>query len=93
MTQFPELQRRTFLTGAAATATGWLASSTNSQAGPQLQVPIWTREQGGPIVSPPYGVPSRFEDGIVRRPRATPPVPTAAATNAPTANSSRKRPI
>ena len=83
MTQSSDLQRRAFLTGAAAATTGWLASSSNSFAEPPLQVPVWTREQGAAIVSPPYGVPSRFEDGIVRRSRATPPIPTAASSGTP----------
>ncbi len=83
MTQPSDLQRRAFLTGAAAAAGGWLASSSESRAAPPLQVPLWTREQGAGIVSPPYGIPSRFEGGIVRRSRVTPPLPTAASSGTP----------
>lgn len=85
MTALPDLKRRGFLAGAASLAGGLVAGATvaRSEAAAPLQVPIWTREQGKGIVSPAYGVPSEFEKSVIRRPRAPPPIPTAASSGTP----------
>jgi sulfane dehydrogenase subunit SoxC len=48
-----------------------------------LSVPPWMKEQGHPILSPPYGVPSPFEKDVVRRYREVRATNTAATTFAP----------
>jgi sulfane dehydrogenase subunit SoxC len=40
-------------------------------------------EQGTPVASPPYGVPSPHERGVVRRPRVEVPFPTASSSGTP----------
>jgi sulfane dehydrogenase subunit SoxC len=76
--------RRSLLGGLAAATGGWLASGSRATAeGPPLQVPAWTRQQGSGVASPGYGIPSRFENGVVRRPRTPPPIPTAASSGTP----------
>jgi len=76
--------RRSLLGGLAAATGGWLASTNQSAAeDAPLQVPTWTREQGSAVATPAYGIPSRFESGIVRRPRTPPPIPTAASSGTP----------
>ncbi|MDU6731646.1 MAG: sulfite dehydrogenase, partial [Bradyrhizobium sp.] len=73
--------RRSLLGGLAAAAGGWIGTAGAAEG--RLQVPVWTRQQGSPVASPAYGVPSRFEDGIKRRPRTPPPIPTAASSGTP----------
>lgn len=46
-------------------------------------VPSWMREQGAPILTSPYGVPSPFEKEVVRRAREQRPTNTAATSFAP----------
>lgn len=41
------------------------------------------RVQGAPVLSPPYGVPSPFEAGVVRRARSRPRISTAASSTTP----------
>lgn len=41
-------------------------------------VPKWTLTQGEPILSPSYGKPSRFEDGVVRTPTDLTPTKTSS---------------
>ncbi len=48
--------------GAGATAAGALAGS-----GDGLGVPPWSKSLGKPVAANPYGLPSAFERGIVRR--------------------------
>jgi sulfane dehydrogenase subunit SoxC len=48
-----------------------------------LAVPEWTREQGRPILSAPYGMPSPFEKNVVRRAREKRATDTAATSFAP----------
>ncbi len=43
----------------------------------------WMHEQGAPVASPPYGVPSRFEKDVVRRPRVAAKLPTASSSGTP----------
>ena len=45
--------------------------------------PQWMTQQGAPILSPPYGVPSPFESGVVRRRRSRSPTSTAASSATP----------
>jgi sulfane dehydrogenase subunit SoxC len=79
------LGRGAILAGSAAalgTAPGRPASA-QSEADLPPNVPPWTREQGAPILSPAYGVPSPFERGVVRRPRAKTRTSTAASSCTP----------
>jgi len=78
--------RRDFLAGGAVIATDWLSAKGASAApGNNLppNVPEWMKEQGVPILTPPYGQPSPFEKNVVRRPRVATPTQTAASTNTP----------
>ena len=61
--------RRTVLkTGAALGAlAGPMLVPSIAAAEEALSVPPWMKEQGHPILSPPYGVPSPFEKDVVRR--------------------------
>ncbi|MDR3534571.1 MAG: sulfite dehydrogenase [Rhodopila sp.] len=45
--------------------------------------PPWMREQGAPVANPPYGVPSPFEQHVVRRPRGIARFPTASSSGTP----------
>src|SRR6186713_3256781 len=64
-------KRRAFLVQGAAIA-GFLAASAARPAGAAADAqlpadPPWTRTLGAPILASPYGVPSRYEAGVVRR--------------------------
>jgi len=64
-------KRRAFLVQGAAIA-GSLAASAARPAGAPADAqlpadPPWTRTLGAPILASPYGVPSRYEAGVVRR--------------------------
>jgi sulfane dehydrogenase subunit SoxC len=50
---------------------------------PPWEAPPWMREQGAPAGANPYGVPSPFEKGVVRRSRGTSKFPTAFSSNTP----------
>jgi sulfane dehydrogenase subunit SoxC len=81
----PHRGRRAFLkSGAAlsALAGGTLVPNV-SPAQTGLAVPEWMKQQGSPILSPPYGVPSPFEKNVVRRYREVRATDTAATTFAP----------
>ncbi|HZR73476.1 sulfite dehydrogenase [Bradyrhizobium sp.] len=49
-------------------------------------VPQWMKEQGAPILSPAYGVPSEFEKAVIRRKRDPRPTDTAAPSWSPLQN-------
>ena len=49
-------------------------------------VPEWSRMQGAPILTPPYGVPSRFEKDVIRRAVPNRPTTTAATSRTPLQN-------
>ena len=58
-------------------------SSAQSGANLPPKVPEWMKEQGAPILSPPYGQPSVYERHVVRRFREVRVTNTAATTFAP----------
>jgi sulfane dehydrogenase subunit SoxC len=61
--------RRAFLTQGAAIA-GSLAAAGVARAqadAPPPAEPPWSRTLGAPVLASPYGVPSRYEAGVVRR--------------------------
>ena len=66
----------------AAGATLLAARAARAET-PPPGVPEWTLEQGAPIATPPYGVPSPFESSVIRRPRFPPPFASAAYTGSP----------
>jgi sulfane dehydrogenase subunit SoxC len=62
-----------------ATASGALAAGAPESAPNQPPgVPQWMREQGRPVVTPPYGMPSSYEHDVVRRPTSATPTNTAS---------------
>ena len=64
-------KRRAFLVQGAAIAGSLAAASaarpTNAADAQSPADPPWTRTLGAPILASPYGVPSRYEAGVVRR--------------------------
>lgn len=84
------LARRRFLRrgvalagGAASFATLPRVAAGQSAGAVPPMVPPWMKQQGAPVLSPPYGVPSPFESGVVRRKRAKTPTLTSASTCTP----------
>jgi sulfane dehydrogenase subunit SoxC len=80
----PPPSRRQILAGAASLAGAALAASKGSAATPSSnlppEVPEWQREPGAEVMSPPYGRPSPFEAGVIRRERTGgSPYPTRQA--------------
>jgi sulfane dehydrogenase subunit SoxC len=77
--------RREILTGAAGLAAGAALGGRPAEAETPATdippaVPEWQREPGAEVMSPPYGQPSRFEAGVVRRERTGgSPYPTRQA--------------
>ncbi|GGY63166.1 sulfite dehydrogenase [Marinobacter zhanjiangensis] len=53
-------------------------AASNGSGNLAPNVPKWTLTQGEPILSPPYGHPSRFEDGVVRTPTDLTPTKTSS---------------
>jgi sulfane dehydrogenase subunit SoxC len=68
------LSRRSF---AVATLSGAAIRPAAAQDLP------WMHEQGAPVVSPPYGVPSGYERDVIRRPRTQAKFPTASSSGTP----------
>jgi len=71
------LRRRQFLkAGAVAASTTLMAGSlgpvvaraASAKSNLPPNTPEWMREQGHPILTPAYGVPSHFENNVIRRP-------------------------
>ncbi len=56
--------------------------AAETQAGPP-STPAWTTTQGEPIESPPYGAPSPFEVGVVRKARRKVAFRTSASSGTP----------
>jgi len=83
------IARRRFLTGAAvlagSAASSGFASRPAGAGDDNLppNVPAWMKEQGAPILTPPYGLPSPFEKNVVRKQRRATPTQTAASTLTP----------
>jgi sulfane dehydrogenase subunit SoxC len=76
--------RRAFLAGSAALGTVFRGTaSAQSDANLPPNVPQWMTEQGAPILSPAYGVPSPFERDVVRQARAKTRTSTAASSCTP----------
>ena len=72
--------RRGALAGALGLAAGGALNRARAAEAP-LEVPAWQKEPGAGVMSPPYGQPSPFEAGVVRRGRSEgPPPPTPQAT-------------
>ena len=64
--------------GSVLAAKSSVAQSNDSEF---LTIEPWTKVQGTPFLNPPYGLPSKYEKGVVRvRPSPTPPFPTASRT-------------
>lgn len=61
-----QVARRRLLAGSAIAA-GAVAAGASRALGATLTTPSWTKEPGAPVLAHPYGVPSRYESGIVRR--------------------------
>lgn len=63
--------RRSFLIRGGALSAAALAQpllpARLTQADDRLDIDAWTKEQGKPILSPAYGLPSSFEANVVRR--------------------------
>jgi sulfane dehydrogenase subunit SoxC len=80
----PALTRRSVLGGAAASGAAaalapgraWAQDAGGDNLPPNT--PEWMTEQGDPILTPPYGTPSRFEENVVRRPTGLTPTDTAS---------------
>ncbi len=85
--RFYRLARRRLLKSGVAIATSSLlpASEAVLAAEDNLppRVPSWMKEQGAPILNPPYGQPSPFEKNVIRRMRAPTPTQTAASSMTP----------
>jgi sulfane dehydrogenase subunit SoxC len=56
------------LAGTAAAPVGALNAAENPDKNLPPNIPEWMRVPGAGITSPPYGLPSRYESGVVRRP-------------------------
>lgn len=71
----------------AATASAALAPAVASgqpaAANLPPEVPEWMRMQGRPYLSPAYGMPSHYEQQVIRRSREQPPTDTAASSRTP----------
>jgi sulfane dehydrogenase subunit SoxC len=84
------MKRRGLLQSSAALAVGGGATAAFGQAqtAPYLppNVPEWTKSQGAAYLTPPYGVPSKFEKEVIRRSRDKPPTDTAAVSRSPIQN-------
>jgi sulfane dehydrogenase subunit SoxC len=83
----PDLARRSLLRrGAISTAAvvgtaGLQSAAAQSGANLPPNVPEWMKTQGAGFLNPPYGLPSPFEKGVVRRLPAVPAAfPTATRT-------------
>jgi sulfane dehydrogenase subunit SoxC len=83
---FGVVRRRFLKAGAVIAMSGLLPASKAAVADDgnfPPHVPSWMKEQGAPILSPPYGQPSLFEKHVLRRMRAPTPTQTAASSMTP----------
>ncbi len=73
-----QITRRGLIEASARAAAAAIAShQALAQEGDNLppSVPEWQLHPGADVMSPPYGLPSRFEANVVRRPRGGSPEP------------------
>jgi sulfane dehydrogenase subunit SoxC len=77
----PRVSRRALVAGAAAMTLPRPAAAGEADLPPH--VPPWTRTQGAPIETPPYGDPSPFEAAVVRRARRAVTFRGSASSGAP----------
>ena len=76
------IRRRVLLqagVGLAATSTAAPAAAADYPP----DVPPSMQEQGAPLLTPPYGVPSRFEGNVVRRVTRMPSIPSVGSSLTP----------
>jgi sulfane dehydrogenase subunit SoxC len=74
------ISRRLGLLAAAGTLLGVRRAAADETP---PAAPPWMREQGTPVATPPYGVPSQFERHVVRHPRVAVTFPTASSSGTP----------
>jgi sulfane dehydrogenase subunit SoxC len=76
--------RRGFLSGATALLAGVSASRAIRAEASESDVPASMKQQGAPVITHSYGVPSPYEKNVVRRVSVPPPpFPTAAYSKTP----------
>jgi sulfane dehydrogenase subunit SoxC len=78
-------KRRRFLGGLGAGAFAASHAGASELLAP-LDVNPWSKTPGAPILAHPYGVPSAFEDQVVRRAAKAWPLPGAASSMTPLAD-------
>jgi sulfane dehydrogenase subunit SoxC len=84
MTKPIAVGRRTIIAGLGAAVAGLSGRrAAAAPEGPASLVPPSMTTQGAGVDEHPYGVPSRFESGVVRKVRVPPPFPTAAYSLTP----------
>jgi sulfane dehydrogenase subunit SoxC len=62
-----KLERRRLLAGSLLAAGGAAVGRTSQARGATLAIPPWMQAPGAPVLDHPYGLPSRYASGIVRR--------------------------
>ena len=81
--------RRAFMRRAAAVAGSavgaGVAGTAIAQSGGNAPpgVPKWMKAEGAPLLQPPYGLPAKYEKGVVRRGRGDQVMPGAGSTMTP----------
>src|ERR1700757_4402088 len=79
--------RRNFVGRAAALGVGALAPPRAKADVPVAvlppDLPPWTTSQGAPVLTPPYGVASKFEKNVIRHPHSRGAFPTKASSVTP----------
>ncbi|MBR0799944.1 sulfite dehydrogenase [Bradyrhizobium jicamae] len=83
------VSRRRILTSGAVLAAGGLSAMRSSAVhagGAALEIPDSMHEQGSPVLSPAYGLPSKFEKNVVRRIREQRVTDTESFTVTPLQN-------
>lgn len=67
------LRQTALLGGSVATALATVRAQAQGTNNLPPATPQWMKEQGHPIVHPPYGLPSHWESQVIRRPTAGTP--------------------
>lgn len=81
--------RRRVLGSLAGTLVGGFATATRAAPAASesaLEPAPWTLEPGAPLLSPPYGLPSSFEAGVIRRVARAPAMPGSGSSMTPLAD-------